>query len=353
MPPISTVASPLDHVDAVPRLQYAHLQRLSDATGLFEHARYGVPRPEHGYCVDDVARGLLVTLQEPDPSPAVALLTETYLRFLEQAIDPQGRVHNRRSIDGFWLDQPTVGDWWGRAVWALGVASTAAPMPLTRRRAARAFTRLAQQSGHDLHAAAYAALGAGAVLLRTPHHAAAERLVRGFARMVPLQGGVEWVWPEPRLRYGNAAIAEAEIVAGVVLGDTQIRDHGLRLLRFLLDVEVRGGHLSVVGTEGRGPDDRGPLFDQQPIEVAAIADACVRAFDATGDPSWLSGVRLAWAWFNGVNDSGIDMIDTDTGAGYDGLEPDGRNENQGAESTLAALTTWQHAHVHQQMWPRA
>jgi hypothetical protein len=153
MPPISSVVSALDDVDAVPRPQYAHLQRLSDAVGLFEHARFAVPRPEHGYCVDDVARGLLVTLREPDPSPAVAQLTETYLRFLEQAIDPQGRVHNRRSIDGFWLDQPTVGDWWGRAAWALGVASTAARTPLTRRRAARAFSRLAQQGSADLHAA--------------------------------------------------------------------------------------------------------------------------------------------------------------------------------------------------------
>lgn len=349
MPPLSSVAGALDHVEAVGRPQYAHLQRLSDATGLFEHARYAVPRPEHGYCVDDVARGLLVTLREPDPSPAVVLLAETYLRFLEQAIDPVGRAHNRRSTDGFWLDQPTVGDWWGRAVWALGFASTAAPTPLTRRRAARAFTRLAQQGAHDLHAAAYAALGAGAVLLDTPNDADALRLVRDFARMVPLRGD-GWVWPESRLRYGNASIAEAEILAGVVLGDVAVRDHGLRLLRFLLDLEVRGGHLSVAGTEGRGPDDRGPLFDQQPIEAAAIADACVRAFDATGDSAWLSGVRLSWAWFTGDNDSGADMLDIDTGAGFDGLEPTGRNENQGAESTLAALSTWQHARRHQQSW---
>jgi hypothetical protein len=348
MPLDRALAAAAPAAEALPRLQYAHLQRLSDGIGLFEHARYAVPRPEHGYCVDDVARGLLVTVREPDPSPAVVLLTETYLRFLEQALDSQGRAHNRRSIDGFWLDEATVGDWWGRAVWALGVASTSAQTPLTRHRAARAFARLVQQDPEDLHAAAFATLGAGAVLLNDPDNAAAERVVRRFVGMVPLPAAREWPWPEPRLRYGSASIAEAEILAGVVLSDSEVRDHGLRLLRFLLDVEVRNGHLSVSGTGGRGRNEHGPLFDQQPIEAAAIADACVRAFEVTGDSSWLVGVRMAWAWFCGDNDSDIRMLDTDTGAGFDGLEPFGRNENQGAESTLAALSTWQQARRQQQ-----
>jgi hypothetical protein len=335
-----------DPVYPAPRPQYAHLQRLSDRVGLFEHARYGVPRREHGYCVDDVARGLLVTVREPEPSPAVARMTETYLRFLEQALDHHGRAHNRRSTDGFWLDEAAVGDWWGRAVWALGVASTSAPTPLTRRRASRAFARLVQQDPDDLHTAAFATLGAGAVLLADPDHAAAERLVRRFVQMVPRPGPTEWPWPEPRLRYGSASIAEAEILAGLVLGESEVLGHGLRLLQFLLDIEVRSGHLSVSGTGGRGRNETGPLFDQQPIEAAAIADACARAFEVTGDPSWLAGVRMAWAWFGGDNDSDIPMLDMDTGAGFDGLEPFGRNENQGAESTLAALSTWQQARRH-------
>ena len=83
-------------------------------------------------------------------------------------------------------------------------------------------------------------------------------------------------------------------------------------------------------------------FDQQPIEIAAIADACARAFALTGDPQWHHGVRMAASWFLGDNDSGIVMVD-EAGGGYDGLEPRGRNENRGAESTLAALATFQRA----------
>jgi hypothetical protein len=62
---------------------------------------------------------------------------------------------------------------------------------------------------------------------------------------------------------------------------------------------------------------------------------------------------MAWAWFRGDNDSEISMVDTETGAGFDGLEASGRNENRGAESTLAALSTWQQARRHLQPLPAA
>ncbi|MDQ1512738.1 MAG: hypothetical protein QOC59_580, partial [Microbacteriaceae bacterium] len=107
-------------------MPYTHLAVLSDDTGVFEHALFDRPRPEHGYCVDDVARALLVAVREPEQTPALAALTETALRFLESSLDAGGRAHNRRSVDGEWLDAPGVGDWWGRAVWALGSASARA-----------------------------------------------------------------------------------------------------------------------------------------------------------------------------------------------------------------------------------
>ena len=119
--------------------------------------------------------------------------------------------------------------------------------------------------------------------------------------------------------------------------------HGLGMLRFLVGVETAGGHLSVTGTGGRGPAQTAAQFDQQPIEVAAIADACARAFDITDDPSWRDAVATTWAWFMGDNDASTPMYDPESGAGFDGLEPDGRNENRGAESTLAALSTYQQA----------
>ena len=113
------------------------------------------------------------------------------------------------------------------------------------------------------------------------------------------------------------------------------------LLGWLLDRETVDGHLSVTPAGGAGPGDVAPGFDQQPIEVAALADACARAARVTGEDRWVDGVRLAGAWFDGDNDAGAVMWDPATGGGYDGLEADGPNLNQGAESTLALISTRQ------------
>jgi hypothetical protein len=152
-----------------------------------------------------------------------------------------------------------------------------------------------------------------------------------------------WPWPEARLSYSNASIAEALLIAGQALPDPVVASRGLRLLDFLLRTETRDGHLSVTPVGGRGRFDATPAFDQQPIEVATLADACARAFATTADNRWRSGVRMAWAWFLGDNDTSIPMFDPQTGGGFDGLHREGRNLNQGAESTLAALSTAQQA----------
>jgi hypothetical protein len=322
---------------------FTHLAALTDSTGLFEHALHRAPRIEHGYCVDDVARALLVLAREPEHDERLADLTETYLRFVLAALDPAGRSRNRRSAEGQWTDEPSEGDWWGRSVWALGTAAVSAPLEFTRARALRGFDSASRRRSPHLRSTLFATLGASEVLTAHPRHAGARQLVEDALEGLPAGRGAVWPWPEDRLRYGNGTVPDALIAAGAALHDESAIVLGLELLEFLLRVETSGGRLSVCGTEGRGPGEDGRLYDQQPIEVAAIADACARAYSVTGDPSWLRGVDTAWAWFLGDNDSGTPMVDPLTGSGFDGLTPTGRNENCGAESTLAALTTQQHA----------
>jgi len=134
---------------------------------------------------------------------------------------------------------------------------------------------------------------------------------------------------------------EAVIVAGWKLGRDRVLRNGLRMLKWLLTVETRDGHLSVVPAGGWGPGEVRPAFDQQPIEVAALSDACMRAATITGDTSWLAGVEMSVAWFLGINDAGVPMVDEQTGGGCDGLGRTGRSRNQGAESTLAMLSVMQ------------
>jgi len=191
---------------------------------------------------------------------------------------------------------------------------------------------------------AFAALGAAEVLSVDPDDMSARALVSDAADAMsgpdPLAG---WPWPEQRLTYANATLPEAMIAAGTALERPVLVRHGLDLLEWLFDRETRHGHLSVTPVGGSGPDDRGPAFDQQPIEVAALADACARAQAVDRDRRWLDGVTSAADWFLGENDAGVLMWDPETGGAFDGLEFDGANLNQGTESTLALLSTMQHA----------
>jgi hypothetical protein len=83
-----------------------------------------------------------------------------------------------------------------------------------------------------------------------------------------------------------------------------------------------------------GPQAR---FDQQPIEAEATVAACCEAFSHTADPRWLKGLATAFSWFTGQNVAGTSVYDSETGGCRDGIGPDGINQNQGAESTLAWL----------------
>ena len=321
-----------------------HLQRLTDGQGLFEHALYDAPRPEHGYCVDDVARALVLVCREPAMSPELRRMAQVYLTFVLAAIQPDGSCHNRMDQDGRWTDEPSHGDWWGRALWALGVAAVHAPTVAMRARALRGFRTAAEGRSPHLRAIVFAGLGAGELLIGDPQEDVARRLLQDVVDAVgPLPSDVGWPWPEPRLSYGNGSVVEALLLAGALLPDADALEHALLLLEFLLRTESRDGHLSVTPVTGRGRHDTLAGFDQQPIEVAAIADACARAFAITGGVRWSDGVRAAWGWFLGENDSTTPMFDPRTGAGFDGLERLGANQNQGAESTLAMLSTAQHA----------
>ena len=327
-----------------PPVSFAHLFRLSDRGGLFEHARFTEPRPEHGYCIDDIARGLVVLAREPQPSEQLTTLSDFYLWLVTDAQAADGRFHNRRDLELRWIDEPSLDDCWGRALWGLGTAAARLPQDSVAAGLAMAHFDLsaARRSPH-LHAMAFAALGAAEVLTRHPDHAGARRLLGDAAVLIAGAGPRTdaWPWPEPRLRYASAALPEVLLAAGSLLGDMASLELGVAMLGWLLDIETAGDHLSITPVGGWVTGESRPGFDQQPIEVAALADACARAYTVTGDPRWQTGLDRCEAWFLGANDAGVSLVDTITGGCCDGLHRTGRNENQGAESTLAMISTFQ------------
>jgi hypothetical protein len=329
---------------ATPPANFDHLLRITDRRGTFEHARFAEPRPEDGYCTDDMARVLVVATREPDADGPVKGLAGLAVRFLNEAQAYSGACRNRMDRNGNWTDEPTTDDHWGRCLWGLGTAAAHSQVGIVRKLAVIQFGRAAQTRSTSARAMAYAALGAAELLAVDPEHQAARRLIKDYAASLPApDADSSWPWPEPRLAYANAVLAEAMIAAGVARDDTTLQQRGLDLLGWLLDYESADGHLSPTPVGGRGPDDVKPAFDQQPIEVAALADACARAAGIDAAANWPDGVATAAAWFMGANDAGHVMWDPETGAGFDGLLADGVNQNQGAESTLAVISTLQQA----------
>jgi hypothetical protein len=317
---------------------------MTDERGLFEHADHTNPRAEHGYCTDDVARLLVVACREPSPDAIVLRLERTALRFLGDAQGPTGAARNRMDRRGRWRGQASVEDCWGRSLWAFGTAAARGRDDDARHDALARFSRGARLRSPWRRSMAFAALGADEVLTARPDDALARALLADAAAVVGHRAAdTTWPWPERRLSYANAVVPDALIAAGAALGRPALVDHGLELLAWLLDHETRDDHLSVTPVGGTGPGDRKPAFDQQPIEVAAIADACSRAWAATHDSRWMCGVTQAVDWFLGDNDARSPMWDPTTGGGYDGLHAHGPNRNEGAESTLALVSTLQHA----------
>jgi hypothetical protein len=215
---------------------------------------------------------------------------------------------------------------------------------MVRRLAAIQFDRAAKARSPHARAMAYAAIGAAELVAVDPGKPTAMRLLTDYVASVAVHtGDLEWPWPEPRLTYVNAVLPEAMIAAGVALGDSALTQRGMNLLEWLLDDHTVDGHISPSPVAGRGPKDEWTAFDQQPIEVATLADACARASTVDPRPLWPEAIRSCAAWFLGDNDAGLIMWDPETGGGFDRLLADGVDLNQGAEATLSVISTLQHA----------
>lgn len=325
----------------VPAPRFDHLVHLTSFLGVWEHAELTAPRVEHGLCTDDNARALIVVCRHPTRDRTIDDLASTYLAFVLEARTPAGTFHNRRGGDGAWLDEVGSDDSQGRAWWALGVAARLGPVAGMRDAARGAFADAGAFSSVHLRANAFAVLGAAELLADHPDHDQARALLRRCVEPLADAAVSRVPWVEGRLTYDNARIPEALLAAGAALAEPPLVHMGLRLLTWLVAVETRGDHFSFVSHRGWAPGQARPGFDQQPVEAAAMADACDRAFLQTSNPVWRTRALRAAQWFVGHNDTGCELYVRDTGGTRDGLMRDGANENQGAESTLAGLSALQ------------
>jgi len=281
-------------------------------------------------------------IRQPQRDKALTSATSGHLDFLDRAVTADGLVQRHLSSAYVWTEEPGLGDEWGRTLSGLGSAARFALTAGDQAKAVRAFTRATKTRTTQVRSAAFAAIGAVELLRVRPENDSVRVLLADCLDLIPRRPSPQWSWSEARLLHSNASLCDALILGGITLRQPVTVRNGLTMLRTLLQLETGAhGQLSPTGTGGRGPDDLHPLWNQRPIEAAAMAEACLHAFEVTGDLSWVRGVRVSWGWFIGENDSRAIMYEPGSGAGHDELEPLGRSSNCGAEATLAALSTLQ------------
>ncbi|MBL8994250.1 MAG: glycosyl transferase family 1, partial [Spirochaetia bacterium] len=336
------------HLD-LPEFRSDHLSRMTDSTGIFQHAVYQLPDYSHGYCTDDNARALILTvlLEELEiVFPERGRLSGTYASFLQYAFDPAtGRFRNFMSFERRWLESRGSEDSQGRALWALGMCAGRSKEKALAAWASGLFIKALPKIAEtgSPRTCAFTLLGIGEYFRSDHAEVSAESIRRTLRlRLVEQFQGCEktdWPWFEETVSYANARLPHALLLGGRNDENAEAFDIGLRSLRWLLSIQKNpAGKFRAIGSNGFYPRGRTPaLFDQQPIEAHATVSACLEAFRATEDRFWFEEARTAFDWFLGRNDLGLSLYDPKTGGCCDGLHAERLNQNQGAESTLAYL----------------
>src|SRR3984893_15679317 len=348
--------------DRLPALKLNHMNRLTDDTGMLQHAIFTIPNRGEGYTTDDNARALIFTvllaqlgkerLEKAGSTVSDLVLPDLsfrYLSFLEHAFNPtKGSFRKFLRYTRRWNETVGSEDCHGRALWGLGTVLGRSTDQGLRRAAGRlfefSFPKAIEFSSP--RAWAYTLLGIQEYLGSYPGDRDAQKvrsvLVGRLLEMYESIRGPDWKWFETILAYGNARLPQALLLVGSACSDDRMVSAGLEALEWLMETQrcETNGHFVPIGSQGfyhQGGEKA--RFDQQPIEAGGAVSACLEAYPVTGDSRWRDEPVRACNWFPGDNDLHLPLYDSVTGGCRDGLHPDRANENQGAESTLSFLMT--------------
>lgn len=348
-PSVFTV-KPLDkRSPELPPLKLDHLRRMTDDTGMLQHALFTLPNYREGYTVDDNARALMVSVLADELGYSEGSeIGSRYLAFISYAFNAETqRFRNFMDYQRNWLEASGSDDCHGRTLWALGTLLGRSNTPGLQSMAGRLFELAlpAILTTTSPRAWAFALIGIHEYLRRYDGDRRAsqvrEELAGRLLALYQANRSDPWRWFEQSLSYCNAALPHAFLLCGQSIPNHAMSDAALESLAWLADIQrdkTNGSHFVPIGSNGfyqRG--GKRARFDQQPVEAQAMVSACLEAHRITGDKSWYKEARRAFDWFLGGNDLSLPIYDPTTGGCRDGLHADRPNENQGAESSLAFL----------------
>jgi len=321
------------------------LRRLTDDTGLYQHAKFTTPNRKYGYCTDDNARAVIAMTKyyAQYPEPGALKLFDIYLSFILHSQNNDGSVRNFMNFDRTWLKNEPVNDALGRVLWAFGTVMAKPPSPSYLSVIKDCFDKSVKYVKKQYpRGMAYSILGMSDYLKQFPGASDIKRQLAmaadGLIAQYEENSLPDWQWFEDTLTYDNAVLPHALFVAGLTFKDKKYIKVAEKTCEFLLANSLNEDHFSFVGCKGwyeRGKTKA--AFDQQPIETASMVMMLRPAYDATQNSKYLTLQRKAFDWFLGENDLHIPLYDFRTKGCCDALIAGGVNSNQGAESTLSFL----------------
>lgn len=344
--PHNQIAGDIESALSLPPLNLHQLRVLTDSTGMLQHSRYNIPDRTHGYCMDDNARALILSVMiqnEVQDIDELNRLTSIYLSFIDHAFNPaNSKFRNFMSYERSWLEEEGSEDSAGRTMWALGYTVAHTHVGNFYYHSHYLFKKGLENIDYLSHPRALAYLIIGLVHFfqidkEAPVTGILENKVRQLSSFFDKTIDNDWLWYDDIVTYANCRIPQALIAAGMFLKNPDLIKRGLKILDWLIEKQFIGNIFSPIGNKGWHPSENKACFDQQPIEAHGMIDACLQAEDHVKDGKYADHALKAFAWFIGKNNCSSALYDFSTGGCRDGLHPDGVNLNQGAESTLSWL----------------
>ncbi len=329
--------------EMLPTFTLDYIKRLTDDTGIVQHAKYGIPNLKEGYCMDDNARALMMALMAYDQfkSKEALDLLPIYLSFIQYMQCENGDFRNFLSFRREYLDKEGTDDSFGRTLWALGYMVCNSPNNSYKEFATELFFNSIQHVDKLNHLRGYANSIIGISLyLRSNHNdelknkviEISDKLVYAYQN----NRHDNWCWFEEKLTYDNAILPMALLYAYEVTDKYLYKEVGFEALSFLDNETMDKGYYSPIGNESWFfRDKEKSVYDQQAIETMAAVMMYYQAFNVSGDVVYIKKMFQSYLWFLGENALRIPLYDHETNGCCDGLTPVGLNRNQGAESTLA------------------
>jgi glycosyltransferase involved in cell wall biosynthesis len=330
----------------LPDFTLAHIKRLTDDTGIVQHAKYGIPNLKEGYCLDDNARALLMTAmaQYKNKTDDTVNLMPIYLSYIHYMQNDDGSFRNFLSFSRNYLDEIGSEDSFGRTIWALGFLIYSFPKESYHQLGLDIFKKslpFFKQLKH-LRGIANTIIGLSYYIKRFPEDEETKilmyELTYKLINIYNMEKSEDWNWFENILTYDNAIIPLAIFHATEIFNDNVFLKVAIESSAFLERSVMKNGYLLPIGSKGwfrKGKECAN--YAQQSVDVMGMVLLFFKAYEVTKEKKYLDKMFISHMWYLGKNDLSLPVYDYETGGCNDGLEEYGLNKNQGAESTISYL----------------